>query len=110
MKKNMKWMITALLIIITMMVLLVIGNEKIKEKFNAEIENQRLGNFETEIVEDFFQAVAFSAEMNLHANVIYGRNTHHKIEALFKAWARAMRQAVEINPEIKGVNSTKGVI
>ena len=78
--------------------------------FNAELENQRLGNFETEIVEDFFQAVAFSAEMNLHANVIYGRNTHHKIEALFKAWARAMRQAVEINPEIKGVNSTKGVI
>lgn len=48
--------------------------------------------------------------MNLHARVLYGRNTHHKIEALFKAFARAMRKTVTINPEIVGVNSTKGVI
>ncbi|GAJ27453.1 imidazoleglycerol-phosphate dehydratase [Liquorilactobacillus sucicola DSM 21376 = JCM 15457] len=78
--------------------------------FNAELTNPRLGSFETEIVEDFFQAVAFSTEMNLHAEVLYGRNTHHKIESLFKAFGRAMRQAVTINPEIQGVNSTKGVI
>lgn len=78
--------------------------------FNAELENPRLGSYETEVTEDFFQAFAFNAEMNLHANVLYGRNTHHKIEALFKATARAMRAAVTINPEIKGVNSTKGVI
>lgn len=78
--------------------------------FNAQLDNPRLGNFETEITEDFFQALAFNTEMNLHANVLYGRNTHHKIEALFKATARAMRAAVTINPEIRGVNSTKGVI
>ncbi|WP_311408301.1 imidazoleglycerol-phosphate dehydratase HisB [Liquorilactobacillus uvarum] len=78
--------------------------------FNAELTNPRLGSFETEIVEDFFQAVAFSTEMNLHAEILYGRNTHHKIESLFKALGRAMRKAVTINPEIQGVNSTKGVI
>lgn len=78
--------------------------------FNAELENPRLGIYETEVTEDFFQAFTFNNEMNLHANVLYGRNTHHKIEALFKATARAMRAAVTINPEIKGVNSTKGVI
>ena len=78
--------------------------------FDSEFENPRLGDYETEVTEDFFQAVAFAAEMNLHARVLYGRNTHHKIEALFKAFARAMREAVTINPEIVGVNSTKGVI
>ncbi|EHS85024.1 Imidazoleglycerol-phosphate dehydratase (IGPD) [Limosilactobacillus gastricus PS3] len=78
--------------------------------FDSEFENPRLGDYETEVTEDFFQAVAFAAEMNLHARALYGRNTHHKIEALFKAFARAMRKAVTINPEIVGVNSTKGVI
>lgn len=78
--------------------------------FNAELTNPRLGTFETETVEDFFQGFAYSALMNLHAEILYGRNTHHKIESLFKALGRAMRTAVTINPEIKGVNSTKGVI
>lgn len=78
--------------------------------FDSEFENPRLGDYETEVTEDFFQAVAFAAEMNLHARILYGRNTHHKIGALFKAFARAMRKAVTINPEIVGVNSTKGVI
>lgn len=78
--------------------------------FDADLTNPKLGNFETEITEDFFQALAFSAKMNLHARIIYGRNTHHKIEGLFKATGRALRQAVTINPAIKGVNSTKGVI
>jgi imidazoleglycerol-phosphate dehydratase len=48
--------------------------------------------------------------MNLHAAVLYGRNTHHKIETLFKALGRALRAAVTLNPEIKGIPSTKGVI
>ena len=78
--------------------------------FDAELTNPRLGAYETEITEDFFQALAFNAEMNLHARVLYGRNTHHKIEGLFKATARAMQQAVTINPAIQGVNSTKGMI
>lgn len=78
--------------------------------FDALFENPRLGGLDTETVEDFFQAVAFSAEMNLHARILYGRNTHHKVESLFKAFGRALRQAVTVNPEIIGVNSTKGVI
>jgi len=78
--------------------------------FDAELTNPRLGGLDTETVEDFFQAVAFAAEMNLHARILYGRNTHHKVESLFKAFGRAMRAAVTINPDIQGVNSTKGVI
>ena len=68
------------------------------------------GNFETELVEDFFQALAMSAAMNLHVRNLYGRNTHHIIESMFKATGRALRKAVIINPDIQGVNSTKGVI
>ncbi|EIZ2435548.1 imidazoleglycerol-phosphate dehydratase HisB [Listeria monocytogenes] len=78
--------------------------------FDAELTNPKLGDFDTELVEEFFQAVAFNTEMNLHLRVLYGKNTHHKIEALFKAFARALREAITINPEIKGVNSTKGVL
>ena len=68
------------------------------------------GNFETELVEDFFQAFAMSAAMNLHVRNLYGRNTHHIIESMFKATGRALRKAVIINPDIQGVNSTKGII
>jgi len=68
------------------------------------------GNFETELVDDFFQAFAMSAAMNLHVRNLYGRNTHHIIESMFKATGRALRKAVIINPDIQGVNSTKGVI
>ncbi|HDU1192962.1 TPA: imidazoleglycerol-phosphate dehydratase HisB [Listeria monocytogenes] len=78
--------------------------------FDAELTNPKLGDFDTELVEEFFQAVAFNTEMNLHLRVFYGKNTHHKIEALFKAFGRALREAITINPEIKGVNSTKGVL
>lgn len=78
--------------------------------FDADLVNPRLGGLDTETVEDFFQATAFAAEMNLHARILYGRNTHHKVESLFKAFGRAMRDAVTINPDIIGVNSTKGVI
>lgn len=78
--------------------------------FDAEFTNPKLGGLDTETVEDFFQAVAFATEMNLHARILYGRNTHHKVESLFKAFGRAMREAVTINPQIQGVNSTKGVI
>ena len=68
------------------------------------------GNFETELVEDFFQALAMSGAMNLHVRNIYGRNTHHIIESMFKATGRALRKAITINPDIQGVNSTKGII
>lgn len=68
------------------------------------------GNFETELVEDFFQALAMSGAINLHVRNLYGRNTHHIIESMFKATGRALRKAVTINPDIVGVNSTKGTI
>ncbi|GHP15022.1 imidazoleglycerol-phosphate dehydratase [Lentilactobacillus fungorum] len=78
--------------------------------FNAEFANDHLGGYDTEVTEDFFQAFAFNADMNLHAEVLYGRNSHHKLETLFKALGRALRAAVTINPEIIGIPSTKGVI
>ena len=78
--------------------------------FSGEFANPRLGGFDTELTEDFFQALADNAAMNLHAAVLYGRNTHHEIESLFKAVGRALRQAVTLNPEVRGVPSTKGVI
>lgn len=79
--------------------------------FKGEFSTPVLGgNFETELVEDFFQALSVSGGMNLHVRNEYGRNTHHIIESMFKATGRALRKAVTINPEIIGVNSTKGCI
>lgn len=78
--------------------------------FETQFTAPVLGTFETEVVEDFFQSFADNLKANLHISVLYGRNTHHQIESIFKATGRALRQAITINPEIKGVNSTKGVI
>jgi imidazoleglycerol-phosphate dehydratase len=78
--------------------------------FDAEFENPKLGNFDTELVREFFTAFAFQAGLTLHARVLYGQNTHHKIESLFKALGRALAQAVTVDPAIKGVNSTKGLL
>ena len=78
--------------------------------FDAEFTNPTLGNFDTELVEEFFQALAFNLQMNLHLKILYGKNNHHKSESLFKATGRALREAVTLNPEIHGVNSTKGVL
>lgn len=78
--------------------------------FEGEFTNPKLGQFDTELTQEFFQALAFNASMTLHEKVLYGTNTHHKIESLFKATGRALREAITINPEIKGVNSTKGVL
>lgn len=78
--------------------------------FDAAFDNPKLGLFDTELTEEFFQALAFNLQMNLHLKILHGKNTHHKIESLFKATGRALREAITINPEIKGVNSTKGVL
>lgn len=77
---------------------------------DATFENTRLGTFDTELVREFFQALSVHAGITLHARVLYGINTHHKVEALFKALGRALAEAIKINPEIEGVNSTKGLI
>ncbi|WP_086313979.1 imidazoleglycerol-phosphate dehydratase [Enterococcus sp. 7F3_DIV0205] len=78
--------------------------------FDATFDNPKLGDFDTELTEEFFQAFAFNTQMNLHLNILHGKNTHHKIEALFKATGRALREAITENPAIQGVNSTKGIL
>ena len=78
--------------------------------FQGELTNPKLGDFDTELTEEFFRAVAHAANITLHASILYGSNTHHKIEALFKAFGRALREAVERNANITGVNSTKGML
>ncbi|MGG2066480.1 MULTISPECIES: imidazoleglycerol-phosphate dehydratase HisB [unclassified Bacillus (in: firmicutes)] len=78
--------------------------------FDGEFTNPKLGDFDTELAEEFFRAVAHTANITLHARVLYGSNTHHKIEALFKAFGRALRDAAEKNEKIIGVNSTKGLL
>ncbi len=71
-------------------------------------KKSKLREFEPDLIEDFLQAFAGSAGITLHVNVMYGRNTHHIIEAVFKALGRALKQAVMIDPRVKGVPSTKG--
>lgn len=70
----------------------------------------RTGGFDTDVVKEFFQAFANEAKLTLHINLLYGNNLHHKVEAVFKAFARALKEAVEKDERIKGVLSTKGVL
>lgn len=70
----------------------------------------KVGTFDTELVQEFFQGFVNHARVTLHINVEYGTNTHHMIEAIFKAFARALDQASSLNPRIKGIPSTKGLL
>ncbi|NFD78288.1 imidazoleglycerol-phosphate dehydratase HisB [Clostridium botulinum] len=76
--------------------------------FNFTID--KLGEMDTELVEEFLRALAFNAGITLHARVLYGKNNHHMIEAVFKALGRALREAVDIDERINGVMSTKGTL
>jgi len=78
--------------------------------FQANFPSEKIGDFDSELVEDFWQAVAANALCNLHILVHYGRNSHHISEAIFKGAARALRSAIEIDPRMPGVPSTKGVL
>ncbi len=78
--------------------------------FDAKFGSDRVGAMDTELVEEFFRAVAFNAEMNLHIKAIYGSNNHHIIEAVFKAFGRALDEATRLDERIDGVMSTKGII
>ena len=71
-------------------------------------EAPRVGDFDTEMVEDFFRAVSNTGGITLHIASLYGRNTHHIIEGLFKAFGRALRKAREPDPRMTGIPSTKG--
>lgn len=79
--------------------------------FNAEMPAERVGTFETELTEEFFRAVAMNANMTLHINLMYGKNTHHIIEAIFKSFGRSVKQAIKIDSDNKDkIISTKGVL
>jgi len=78
--------------------------------WKAEVPREILGNFNSPLAEEFWQAFANNALMNLHVECHYGRNTHHIIEGIFKAVARALRQAVELDPRAEGIPSTKGTL
>lgn len=78
--------------------------------FGAEIPKIQLGNYDTEMTEEFFRAVAVHCGLTLHIRVLYGSNVHHIIEAIFKAFARAVAEAAVVDPRVKGVMSSKGVL
>jgi imidazoleglycerol-phosphate dehydratase len=76
--------------------------------YNVRLPKVKIGDFDVELVREFFQAFVNNCGLNLHVNVMYGDNVHHIIEACFKGFARALDQATQFDPRIEGVMSTKG--
>ena len=76
--------------------------------FDGEFTAERLGDMDTEMAREFFYAVSYAAGMNLHIKVLDGTNNHHIMEAMFKAFAKALDQATQMDERIQGVLSTKG--
>lgn len=76
--------------------------------FEGEFPTEKVGYMDTEMVREFFYAISYSAGMNLHMKILSGSNSHHMIEGLFKAFARALDEATQIDPRITDVLSTKG--
>ncbi|MEC3769862.1 imidazoleglycerol-phosphate dehydratase HisB [Bacillus velezensis] len=79
-------------------------------EMRAAFPQAKVGTFDTELVHEFLWKLALEARMNLHVIVHYGTNTHHMIEAVFKALGRALDEASSIDPRVKGVPSTKGML
>ena len=78
--------------------------------YQVELPKVKVGDFDTELTREFFQAFANNCGCNLHINVLYGDNVHHIIEACFKAFARALDEATRLDQRVSGVLSTKGVL
>jgi imidazoleglycerol-phosphate dehydratase len=78
--------------------------------YEADLPDVAIADFDTELTEEFFRAVANNSKITLHVRVPYGSNAHHMVEAAFKAFARALREAVSIDPDESGVPSTKGTL
>ena len=76
--------------------------------YRVELPNDRVGNFDTSLVEDFLYAFSQNAGLDLHVEQRYGKSPHHVVEAVFKGMARALRTAVELDPRVEGVPSVKG--
>ncbi|KXI32097.1 MULTISPECIES: imidazoleglycerol-phosphate dehydratase HisB [Bacillus] len=79
-------------------------------EMRAAFPSQKVGTFDTELVHEFLWKFALEARINLHVIVHYGTNTHHIIESIFKAMARALDEATTIDPRVKGIPSTKGML
>lgn len=77
-------------------------------EFRAQFPQAKVGQFDTELVHEFLWKLALEGRFNLHVLLHYGRNTHHMIEAIFKALGRALDEATQIDPRVKGIPSTKG--
>lgn len=78
--------------------------------FDAKLNKGRVGEFDVQLTEEFFRAFAVNSRITLHIVLRYGQNTHHCIEGIFKAFARALDDAVTLDPRVVGVPSTKGVL
>jgi imidazoleglycerol-phosphate dehydratase len=78
--------------------------------FRSELPLTSIAGFDTELTEEFFRAVATNAKLTAHVGTPYGSNAHHMVEACFKAFARALRDAASIDPDESGVPSTKGTL
>ena len=78
--------------------------------YNAVLPKAQLGNFELELIEEFFTAFCNHSGANLHVNLAYGDNLHHIAEAIFKAFARALDEATQLEPRVEGVLSSKGTL
>ena len=76
--------------------------------FDGEFTTEKIGYMDTEMVKEFFYAISYSAGMNLHIKVLTPGNNHHMAEAMFKAFARALDEAVSRDPRVQGILSTKG--
>ncbi|UKS26273.1 imidazoleglycerol-phosphate dehydratase HisB [Paenibacillus sp. HWE-109] len=79
-------------------------------EYRAQYPSQNVGSFDTQLVQEFLWKLALEARITLHVIVHYGQNTHHMVEALFKALGRALDEATSIDPRVQGVPSTKGVL
>ena len=78
--------------------------------FDVELTTDKIGTMDTEMVEEFFRAVSMNAEMNLHIKLLDGKNNHHIVEGIFKAFGNALDQATIVDSRIKGALTTKGVL
>lgn len=78
--------------------------------YKVQFEQERVGSFEVNLVEEFFRGLSFHAGMTLHINLIYGKNSHHIIEAIFKAFGRVLDEATRKDDRLDDVFSTKGII
>ena len=78
--------------------------------FHMKLKRSRIGTFDLELVEEFFKALCNHGSMTLHINLLYGRNSHHMVEAVFKGFGRALRQAISLDSRSASVPSTKGML